>query len=182
MLGELMNYKHYTRPSAIGVTLIELLVAILIVAILATIGIPNFQQTIANNRVTSQGNELVALISYAKSEAIRRSEDVTVQLSDDTNVWTALVEDPAGTAAVDGCGPGVLRCAEHSAVRLAGPAQLTFNNRGYTTDTMTGWATRTVYLEHDGCTGQRQRRRIDILPTGQINSCHLGCGVTNECP
>lgn len=177
-----MNSKDRTRPTAIGVTLIELLVAILIVAILATIGIPNFQQTIRNNRVTSQSNELVALLSYAKSEAIRRSEDVTVQLSDDGNVWTALVEDPVGTATVPGCSTGVLRCAEYRSVRLEDPGELTFNNRGYTTDTVSGWDARTVYLEHDACTGLRQRRRIDILPTGQINSCNLACEATDECP
>ncbi len=71
-----------------GMTLLELLIAIAIIGILATIGVPAFNSTIANSRLTSSTNLLVGLINYARSEAITLGAQVTV--SRNGNSWQAV--------------------------------------------------------------------------------------------
>ena len=168
-----------------GLTLIELIVVLTIIAILATIAVPSFVETIKTNRVISQNNELVALLSFAKSEAIRRSDNVTVFLNGNIGSWSGAVRDPNDNETVAGCDPGVIRCSENSGVALApvGQTLVTFNNRGYTMETLVGFGQRTVLtLTHDNCNRLGQQRRIEILATGQITSCAQDCGGVAACP
>lgn len=64
-----------------GFTLIELLVTVVVVAILATVAVPNFQRTIAGNRIVSDYNEILAGLTLARSEAIKRRTKVTFELT-----------------------------------------------------------------------------------------------------
>lgn len=59
--------------------MIELLVTLAIVGIVTTIGIPSFTQTITSNRLTSSANDLVTSLNIARSEAIKRGVQVTVE-------------------------------------------------------------------------------------------------------
>ncbi|MEW6039717.1 MAG: GspH/FimT family pseudopilin [Pseudomonadota bacterium] len=76
-------------------TLIELMVGIAVAAILITVGIPGFRDLILDNRMAAQINSLVADLSYARSEAVKRNDDVIVckrntagTACDDTKRWT----------------------------------------------------------------------------------------------
>ncbi|NQD91971.1 prepilin-type N-terminal cleavage/methylation domain-containing protein, partial [Pseudomonas sp. CrR25] len=66
-----------------GFTLIELMVVIVIVAILASIGVPSFRTLIQNNNLTSQTNGLLGLLQLARSEAVTQRQQVTVCPSSD---------------------------------------------------------------------------------------------------
>ena len=61
-----------------GFTLLELLLAIAILAIVTTAALPSFTQVIQNNRLSAQTNELVTAMQYARSEALKRADPVTV--------------------------------------------------------------------------------------------------------
>ena len=59
--------------------------------------------------------------------------------------------------------------------------EITFNNRGYIRGSDDAWAPETFFLQHENCSGQNQRYRIDITPTGQVSSCTLPCNSTRAC-
>ncbi len=61
-----------------GFTLIELMVTIAVAGILMGIGIPSFSQLITSNRLTTNINELVTSLTFARSEAIKRGQPVTL--------------------------------------------------------------------------------------------------------
>ena len=66
-----------------GFTLIELLIALLIGAILATLAAPSFMDTIRRNRLVSASNDFLATLNYARSEAIKRGQTITICPSND---------------------------------------------------------------------------------------------------
>lgn len=161
-----------------GLTLIELVIAIAVIAILVTIGFPAIQESIKNNRATAHSNELVALINFARNEAIRRNTTVPVELTQRTGGWSGLVRDPLGDGSEPCTSLGALRCADNERVLLSQTVTLDFNNRGYLRSADEAWVGETLFLTHQECTGNRQRTRIEVRPTGQVTSCAVGCTDT----
>jgi type IV fimbrial biogenesis protein FimT len=175
MLGyKLMLYLNGRNG---GFTLIELMVIVVVLAVTLSLAVPAVQEMLKNNRVTGQTNEMLALISFARNEAIRRNDSVTVSLNSTNEGWTAEVIDPLGEeTGAEHCDTGVLRCASHRRVDLGfaegDSLDLVFNNRGYL-DPFQGVQ---LSMQHDPCTAnQFQRRLITIRPTGQVESCRAGC-------
>lgn len=99
-----------------GFTLIELMMTIAIGAIVLTLGIPSFMGTIRSNRITTQANELVTSLNYARSEAIKRGVQVTVRRLSPTNqvwesgweVFTDFNENGARDDGGNPCAPGAV--------------------------------------------------------------------------
>lgn len=58
-------------PQCRGLTLIELMMAIAIAAILLALAGPSFQQAINGNRISSGANELASAINLARADAVR---------------------------------------------------------------------------------------------------------------
>ena len=71
-----------------GFTLIELMIAISILAIILVVGVPSFQLIIQNNRVITNANGLVSALMIARSEAIKRGVDVQVRSISGNANWT----------------------------------------------------------------------------------------------
>jgi len=61
-----------------GFTLIELLITILILVIVMTIAIPSFRAIIQNNVTISASNDMIISLNYARSEAVKRSANVSI--------------------------------------------------------------------------------------------------------
>lgn len=68
-----------------GFTLIELMVALAVMAIVIGMAVPGFQSTINGNRLAGAANELVAGLQTARMEAIRRGARVAACASANAN-------------------------------------------------------------------------------------------------
>lgn len=66
-----------------GFTLIEILVVISMMALLAALAAPSFNQAILSNKLTSYSNTFMASAQIARSEAIKRNVQVTLCRSAD---------------------------------------------------------------------------------------------------
>lgn len=64
-----------------GFTLIELLVTLIIVTIIAIMVVPAFGGFLARQQLSSDVNEMISVLSFARSEAIKQRQPVTVQFS-----------------------------------------------------------------------------------------------------
>lgn len=65
-----------------GVTLIELIIVLTIAGILAALAAPGMQSFVSSNRLSAQVNDLLADINLARSEAIKRSTNAGVCVTD----------------------------------------------------------------------------------------------------
>jgi type IV fimbrial biogenesis protein FimT len=63
---------------AAGFNLVELLTVITIVAILMSIGVPSYRYITNSNRVSTEVNSLLGDMQFARSEAIKEGQTVTV--------------------------------------------------------------------------------------------------------
>jgi prepilin-type N-terminal cleavage/methylation domain-containing protein len=114
-----------------GLTIIELMTALIIAGVLVTIAAPAFNDMFERRRLEGSANELVIDLQYAKSEAVQRNRNVMLRT------------DPAGTGcytiAVWTSGTGDCNCTatprctggptELKTVTLANGATVTSNVR-----------------------------------------------------
>jgi len=72
----LVNHSKWAQQ---GFSLIELLVVISITAIVASLAAPSFTNVIATMRIKTMASELHSAFAFARSEAMKRNQSVTVQ-------------------------------------------------------------------------------------------------------
>jgi len=78
-----MKYIAKRKSHDSGFTLIEMIVTVAIVAILSSLAAPNFRGMLENNRATVEANELVSGLLLARSEALKRGDNMTLCTSAD---------------------------------------------------------------------------------------------------
>ena len=127
-----------------GFTLVELMVTLSIAAILLTVAVPNFIIFLQNSRLASQSNDLATILNYARSEAVKGAQRVTVcSRATDTSCSGAtnwdngflVFVDPNGNGTVDaGEVPLQVRQAMDGDNTLrSGRARITFQANGFST-------------------------------------------------
>lgn len=101
--------SHRRSRRMAGFTLMELMIAVAVLAILVGIGIPSFQDMIRRNRLATQTNALVSALSVARSEAVKRGMLVTVcPANDEQNDCSGLANWSENGLIVFSDGQGVV--------------------------------------------------------------------------
>lgn len=187
-----------------GFTLIEVIIAVSITAILASMAAPNLQAFLSSNRINAASSHLQMDLSYARSEAIKRGFSVSVCVSNasqtgcDSSVddyakgWIIFTDynangdfNPAVTA--DTTGDGVQDSVEEILqVSHSVSEALTIDNAGVLEDSITYRSTGQVagalvapndrlYINRDGYAYQN----ITLSVTGRVKICSVASPAPN---
>ena len=101
-----------------GMTLVEVLVVLSVLAILLAIGVPAFNQFVASNRLSAYSSDMLSTLTLARSEAIKRNSRVVLCKSADgescagTGSWNQgwiVFADPNNNANRDAAEPMVCK-------------------------------------------------------------------------
>jgi type IV fimbrial biogenesis protein FimT len=176
-----------TLNSMSGFTLVEILIAMAVVAILLTVGIPSFRYITNSNRIAGEINGLLGDMQYARAEAVKEGRPVTVCVSANgatcanTNTWQSgwiVFSDVNGNAAVDVATDVVLRIqtpfsSTDSFVATNAVGAVTFNREGYAN----GIANGTLIQLHDSTNTSNWTRCLSINLVGMMASQTYGTTV-----
>ena len=173
------------RPSQ-GFTLIELLAVITIVAILMALAVPSFRAITNSNRIASEVNGLLGDMQFARAEAIKEGQTVTVCTSADGATCAAsanwqigwLVFSDTNASATVGAGEPILRYqkpfpAGDTFVASNAVSAVTFNREGFAI----GLPNTVTVTLHDSTNNAKWTRCLAITIVGMMTSQTAGVGA-----
>ncbi|MFO6422830.1 GspH/FimT family pseudopilin [Motilimonas sp. KMU-193] len=87
-----------------GFTLMELLIAVAVLAILLSIGVGSYSSLFKKNELRGATESLYSLLTYAKSESIKANTQIAVTFKDgDDGAWCAGLTTVSGTKDTCNC-------------------------------------------------------------------------------
>lgn len=174
-----------------GLTLIELMVTIAVLAILISIAVPSFTTMIRNNSSLALGEELVVALNYARSEAVKRGARVALCGSADglncggswSDSWLVVVDgassDTANAVSVDSVlrqwqprGTGATVTAKQGG---NAPTFIRFNRLGLLANSTNGKVTLNASVS--GCSGTTGRE-VTVGVAGIVNVTRSSSGCS----
>lgn len=177
-----------------GVTLIELLIVVVLAVILISIGMPSYQYVTTRNRMATEVDSLLGDLQYARSEAVRQGQAVTVCVAASTNpaspscaasgttTWQKgwiIFSDVNNDQTVDN-GDAVLRIQNafssgDTFVSNPATAAITFNREGFAN--LGGGSTRISLNNSSGTASYAQCLKISLsgMMTTTTASTDSGC-------
>jgi type IV fimbrial biogenesis protein FimT len=72
------KFMHHAQPRQYGFTLPELLIAVTVAAILASLAVPSFSTLLHDQRLSNETSQLMSMLNFARGEASRRRRTVSV--------------------------------------------------------------------------------------------------------
>jgi type IV fimbrial biogenesis protein FimT len=178
------------RRRSAGLTLLELLTVITIAAVLMGIGLPSYQYVTNANRISGEVNGLLGDMQYARSEAIKEGQTVSVCSSTDptaatpacsgSNAWQSgwiVFSDVNGNGAFDP-GDTVLRVQNSFPLGDTfnannGMTGVTFNREGFAL----GLANTVTVTLHAAVPNNGTTRCLQITIVGQLTTETAGTGA-----
>lgn len=84
----LKKFMHPRKDQ--GFTLIELMIVVAIVGVLTSVALPAFTSFVAGQRIKTASFDLMSMMIFARSEAIKRNSNVTLNYSSVANALTVV--------------------------------------------------------------------------------------------
>lgn len=171
------------RPRPRGVSLIELMVGLAVMAIIMVISAPNFSTFIRNSQIRNAAESIQTGLTLAKSEAVRRNTNVKFDLVGTNSSWqvgcvTTSTDCPASIqsrAAAEG--------SRNTAI-TATDSSLSFNGLGRITTAFASGTTASIDVtDASGSTcaasgGTARCLRVVVTLGGQIRMCDPALSVS----
>ncbi len=132
------------RSATLGFTLVETLTVVMIIAILIAVGAPSYRSVTTSSRLSTEVNDLLGALQFARSQALKEGRPVTACISNDGESCAAgtgwhggwiVFSDTNANGTVDG-GETVLRVrrpfsGEDVFEEDDGLNTITFNREGF---------------------------------------------------
>lgn len=159
-------------------TLVELLVAIAVLAILIGASLPAMRSFIQNNRATAQANDLMTSLNLARSEALKLRSPVTIRAAS----ITAGNEFGGGwTVFADANGDGMIGVDDVELQKVSAlPDGSTLSDAAgtgivtYLLDGRVSGGARVFQLRVEGCRGNNGRN-IGVSAVGRVSVTRVDC-------
>jgi type IV fimbrial biogenesis protein FimT len=179
------------RASSRGFTLVELMVAITILAILVLAGVPGFTAWLQNTQIRTAAEAIQSGLQLARSQAVTRNAPVRFQLmstldnscalSTTASNWVVSQDSAVGacaTAASDTTAPRIVqarpaRDGSRNAVVAASQSSVVFNGLGRISPA----STVTIDISNPtggtcaSASGPMRCLQVTVSPTGQVRMC-----------
>lgn len=189
------------RRAQRGLTLIELMVTIALLALLLGLAAPSFREWTRNAQVRTVTDALQSGARLAQAEAVRRNRQVVFFLTDDAacNASTAPADNGAFWAIrtvpiVTGDPVEVVQCGQiadvAAGVAITGPTAICFNSAGrQVANASPGIGSTTCTLDASGtstydvaATGSNRPLRVLVSLGGQVRLCDPGRTLAASAP
>jgi type IV fimbrial biogenesis protein FimT len=167
-----------TFTRALGFTMIEMLMTMVIAAVLLGLAVPSFRYVTNSNRIAGEINGLLGDLQLARAEAIKEGRTVTVCVSangtqcTNSTSWQSgwiVFSDPANVGIVD-AGEAVLRVQKpfsgSDTFTSNGIVKVTFNREGYAV----GIANGTLITLHESTRTSAWTRCLTLNFVGQTTT------------
>lgn len=192
-----------SRPAR-GFSLVELMVALLLVGVFLTMGVPAFAIFLQNSQIRGAAESTLAGLQLARAEAIRRNAIVRFQLVSNLTSgcslsttglsWVVSLADPTGAceaAPSDTAAPRIVQKRSGSEgtrnvlVGVTGGALVAFNGLGRVSGgsglSQLNFSNTSGTCEHlDPTNGTMRCMQIRVAPGGQIKMCDPKVGDTTD--
>ncbi len=153
--------KH---PRPRGVTLLELLVGLAILAVLGTLALPSMHGRLARERLNSAAEALAGDLADARFEAARRGAPLHIEVTPGTQwCWSVATAPGCGCSAPQPCQLKAVRASDHPGVRLVSGRSTLLDGHGV--------ADGPVAAIFDSATSESLR--VDLLALGRARVCVL---------
>jgi type IV fimbrial biogenesis protein FimT len=182
---------HPSRRQS-GLTIIEIAITLVILAIVLALGMPSYSAWIQNSQIRTAAETTASALQLARAEALNRNVEVRFQLmtsltsacvsSTSGNNWIVSVEDPAGKCEKTSPdeSPFIIRKQTRadgvgSAEFLASQKEIVFNGLGRITPVPADTITINITNPLGGsCVAQGGAMRclqIQVMGSGQVRMC-----------
>mgnify|MGYP001557011805 CR=1 FL=1 len=183
------------RAASKGFTLIELMVTVTLVAVALALGVPSFTTFQRNAELTAAANSLVAAVSAARGEAMKRGMRAMMVPADGANWssgWVVFVDKNQSQAYEAGSditistgdpSPTYLSVTGNGPVGGTTP-YIMYDASGYSKLKGGGFGALTLTVARNDVTGNAlpsQTRRIKIAATGRLRVCTPKTTADPEC-